>query len=156
MTTSPGIIKDLQTSAQLLAHLAGQYQVDVQNLKVMGPKWLAKRVKCFYQGTEKQLRIVIDRLLYFGTDAVYDAGETAGADDIPTILNRAQGLVYALLDHLCTARKAAWDYKADYTPDIYEHAIKEMEGQAYRIERELALIKQLSISGYIGARLEDN
>ena len=30
-------------------------------------------------------------------------------------------------------RKAAWDTKADYTPDIYEHAIEALEKQAFKI-----------------------
>jgi bacterioferritin (cytochrome b1) len=149
------VVDNLQTSCQVMAHLAGQYQVDVQQLKAMGLKWLAKCVKKWYQGSEKYLRQFVDRLLYFSVDPEYDAGETAGADNVDALLERAETLVYAALDSLTGFRKAAWDARADYTPDVYEHAIKALEYQAVTIERERALIKKLTEAGYIGSRLED-
>lgn len=152
---SDQIIEDLQTTCQLLAHLAGQYQVDARQLKAMDLKWLAKCVKTFYQGSECFLRKFIDRILYFGKDPEYDAGTTAGSDSVEEILTRAGGLVYAAHDQLCEFRKRAWETKADYTPDIYEHAIHELEHQAIEIEKQLELLKTLGDAGYIGSRLED-
>lgn len=156
MKTTPAVIANLQTACQLEAHLAAQYQVDVQQLKAMGLNWLAHRVKKWYSGSEAQLRTFIDRLLYFGTDPTYEAGTVTGADSVDGLLERAQGLVYAALDQLDDFRKAAWDAKADYTADIYEHAIRDLEKQAIKIDRERNLIQKLGEPGYIGARLEDN
>jgi bacterioferritin (cytochrome b1) len=148
-------IANLQTAAQLLAHLAGQYQVDVRQLKAMGLKWLACRVKKWYAASEDHLRKVIDRLLYFDADPEYDAGAVSGADTVEEVLQRAQDLVYAAHEQLVKFRAQAWEAQADYTPDVYEHAIHDLEHQAFKIERERALIKKLGEPGYIGARLED-
>lgn len=149
------IIEDLQSAAQMLAHLSAQYRVDVKNIKSMGLKWLAKLVKGWYHDTECYLDKINGRLLYFGVDPDYEIGEVAGADDIEEILKRAEALVYAAHDAFCDFRKSAWDAKADYTPDIYEHSIHSLEEQAFQIERELNLLKKLTEPGYIGARLED-
>src|SRR5271169_2403819 len=112
---SPQIIEDLQTSAQMLAHLSGQYQVDVQNIKCMGVKWVSKHVRCWYKGSEDQLRKVLKRLFQFGVDPEYDAGSVAGADTIDEILERAEGLVTAVHDQMCGFRLAAFNAKPDYT-----------------------------------------
>jgi bacterioferritin (cytochrome b1) len=152
---NPQIIEDLQTSAQMLAHLAGQYQVDVQNLKCMGVKWVANHVRCWYKGSEEQLRRMIKRLFQFGVDPEYDAGAVAGADTIDEILDRAEGLVTAAHDQMCVFRYNAYQAKPDYTSDIYEHAIHELEHQLTHIERERELIKKMGEASYVGARLED-
>ena len=149
------IIDNLQTAAQMISHLAGQYRVDQRNLHAMGLKWLQKKVKCWYHKTEDQLDKMLDRLLYFGVDPDYDIGAVSGADTVTDLLDKDHGLVYALLEKLIEFRKAAWEIQTDYTPDIYEHAIECFEHQAYKIEREQELIKKLGEPGYIGARLED-
>jgi bacterioferritin (cytochrome b1) len=153
MTGDKKVIDNLQTAAQILSHLAEQYRVDRLNTKKFGVKALSKCFKEWYKGSEKHLEILIDRLLYFGADPEYDAGEVAGADDVKEILDRASGLVYAALDQFEKFRRAAWDTVADYTPDIYEHAIKELEYQAFKIEREQDLLKLLGEPGYVAARL---
>jgi len=150
------IIDDLQTSAQMLAHLAGQYQVDVQNVKVMGVKWLAKHLRCWYGGSEDQLRKIIKRLFQFGVDPEYDAGSVAGASTLDEILERAEALVTAVHDQMCGFRYRAYEAKPDYTSDLYEHAIHELEHQLTHIERERELIKTVGNAGYISARLEDD
>lgn len=152
---SKQIVDDLNSAAQMLAHLSAQYRVDIKNIKSLGPKWLAKRVKCWYHETEEHLDKIVCRLFYFGEDPDYEVGQVVGADDVVEILKRAEALVYAAHDAFCDFRKSAWEAKADYTPDIYEHAIHALERQAYQIERELELIKKLTEPGYIGARLED-
>jgi len=150
------IIENLQTGAQMLSHLAGQYRVDATQLNVMGLKWLAQRVKCWYKGTEEQLDKFHKRLLYFDTDPTYDIGAVEGIDSVDGLLEQAGSLVEAILEKFYAYRKAAWDALADYTPDVYEHAIQELEHQAKKIERERDLIKKLGEPGYIGARLEDD
>lgn len=155
MKANATVISNLQVSCGLMAHLAAQYQVDVRQLRVMGMGWLACRVKKWYGGSEQYLRKFIDRLLYFDTDPEYDAGAVSGAASIKALLQRDEDLVYKALDQLRTFRKAAWNVVADYTPDIYEHAIGELENQAFKIERELNLIAKLGENGYVASRLED-
>ena len=153
---STKIIDDLQTSAQILAHLAGQYRVDAINLHVMGLKWLVKRVKGWRDGADDQLCHIMKRLFQFGVDPEYDAGTVNGADAVDDILERAEGLVTAAHDQFCEFRAAAFAAKPDYTSDLYEHAIQELESQLTHIERERELIKKLSEPSYVGARLEDD
>ena len=153
------IIENLQTGAQMLSHLAGQYRVDVTQLKVMGLKWLASRVKDWQKATEFQICKFHKRLLYFETDPAYDIGAVEGIESVDGLLEQAGGLVQAILDQFYDYRKAAWDARADYTPDVYEHAIQELEHQAMKIERERSLIVETAKpkeGPYIGARLEDD
>ena len=151
----PKISSDLQAGCQILSHLAGQYRVDVQQLKALGVKWLAKRAKCWYKGSEGQLDILIKSLLYFGVDPEYDAGSVTGANTITEMLERDESLVYAALEFMCAARKTSWDILADYTPDVYEHCIEELQHQAKHIERELHLIGLKGEADYILSRLGD-
>ena len=151
----PKVTESLQTSCQILSHLAGQYQVDIQQMKALGIKWLAKRVKSWYKGTESQLRIFLQTLLYFGVDPEYDAGSVAGADSVTEVLERAGSLAYAAMDFMCASRKQAWDIQADYTPDVYEHCIEELAHQIKHIERELHLISLSGETDYILSRLGD-
>jgi bacterioferritin (cytochrome b1) len=62
---------------------------------------------------------------------------------------------YATLEFMEGARKRAWDTVADYTPDIYEHAIGAVEKIAYETEQQLNLIKEIGLPAYIAARLDD-
>jgi bacterioferritin (cytochrome b1) len=121
----------------------------------MGLNWLAKCVKKWYASSEEHLREFLDRLLYFDQDPEYDAGQVSGATSIDGLLERAETSVYAAFEQLCEFRKKAFEARADYTADIYEHSIRCLEKQAVKIERERALIAKLGEPGYIGARLED-
>lgn len=148
-------IDNLQASCQFMAHLAGQYQVDVRQLKAMGVKWLAKRVKCWYAGSETHLRKFIDRLLYFETDPSYNAGPVESFDSITAFLERSHANALTAHDELTNFRADSFEAEADGTTDIYEHAIQELEYQLKHIEREQRLIAKLGEPGYIGSRLED-
>jgi bacterioferritin (cytochrome b1) len=149
------IIENLQTAAQMTSHLAGQFKVDCHQLRAMGLDWLANKFSKWKKESCKFNGQFLDRLLYFDTDPDYDIGSVAGADTISEILDRAGELVNAALDQFKQFRKDAWDAEADYTPDIYEHAIGCLEKQAYKIEREQELVKKLTEPAYVGARLED-
>jgi hypothetical protein len=148
-------VKNLQDSAQRLASLAGQYQIDVRWLKALGLGWLACYFKKWYGSTEDQLRIFVDRLLYIEAPVSYQAGKVTTPDDLATLLSDREKTVYDILDAFKDYRKASWDIEADYTPDIYEHAIRELEKQAVKLARERKLLEKLTEPGYIGARLED-
>jgi bacterioferritin (cytochrome b1) len=149
------VIDNLQESCALMAELAAQYKLDVHQLKALGVKWLAKRAKCWHHGSGKFLGQFIDRLLYFGESPKYDVGIVETADTIEALLKRDLDLVNAAHEELTSFRKDAWNAEADYTPDIYEHAVGELEHQAKHIARELALIAKLTEPGYISARLSD-
>ena len=147
------VVDNLQTACQLMAHLAGQYQIDVRSLKAYGLKSLSKCIRNGYGDAEEYLRQFIDRLLYFGELPTYNAGIVAALAEPEDILKRAKGLVYDGLDKFHGFRKQAWEAEADYTCDIYEHAVHMLEKQAIKIDREL---KNLGVEGYLGASLANS
>jgi bacterioferritin (cytochrome b1) len=149
------VIDNLQTSCELFAHLAAQYNLDVHQLKMLGVKWLAHRAKCWHKGSGKFLGQFVDRLLYFDEAPSYEPGEITTAESVDALLERDLDLVNAAHEALTGFRKDAWNAEADYTPDVYEHAIGELEHQAKHIARERALIQKLTEPGYIAARLGD-
>ena len=149
------VIDNLESSCNLMAHLAAQYSVDARWLKALGVKWLAKHAKCWQKGSAKYLDQFVDRLLYFGEAPSYNAGVVTTSDTIDSTLARELDLVTVAHDTLAGFRAAAWQSEADYTPDVYEHAIGELEHQAKHILRERNLIAKLGEAAYIGARLSD-
>jgi bacterioferritin (cytochrome b1) len=152
---SQTVIDNLQTSVALMAHLCAQYELDCRQVKMLGVKWLARHIKCWRKGSCTFLGQFIDRLLYFGESPSYDSGEVTTAASLDAILEREYALVDAAHEALTEYRAAAWKAEADYTPDIYEHAIGQLEHQAKHIARERALIAKLGEPGYIAARLSD-
>ena len=150
------IIANLQATCQMLASQSGQYAVDVCQLKAMDLDWLACRVKKWRACCDEQLDIFVKRLLYFGQDPIYQPAPISGFTDVTTFLDRTLVAVSAAFDQSCAFRKQAWETRADYVPDIYEHLVGCLEKQIFKIERELRLIKALGgESQYIAARLED-
>ena len=106
-----------------------------------------------------QLGQMIKRLFQFGVDPEYDAGSVAGGSTVEDILSRAEELVTAAHDQFCVFRKNAYEAVADYTSDIHEHAIQDLEHILTHVERELELIKKTRDpmeGAYVGARLEDD
>jgi hypothetical protein len=153
------VIDDLQTGAQMLAHIAGQFKVDKINLNVMGLKWLAKRLCKWHHMTGHQLCIVTKRIFQFGEDPEYDAGTVSGADTVEEILTRAEELVTAAHDQFCEFRKATYEAKADYTSDIWEHAIQDLDHILTHVEREITLLTKTlhgAEAAYVGSRLDDS
>jgi len=148
-------VANLNTTAQALAHLAMQFRADVRQLNAMGLGWLQCRVKKWYSTSESHLDIFLDRILYFDTDPTFDVGSVVGMSSVPDLLTRIQQWITDVLQQAKKFRRAAYDADPDYTSDLYEHLIRDFEKIAYKIERELRLIKQLGEAGYIGARLED-
>ena len=51
-------------------------------------------------------------------------------------------------------RKAAWDIRADYVPDLYEHTIDTVQDQINHIERWLRIITGIGPGDFVGALLE--
>ena len=155
MATDPTVVKNLQTSCAVLAHMAEQFRVDEKNLKNMDLDWLAARVDKWYGKAECHLGKFIKRLLYYGVDPKYDCGSVTNAADVESLLKSALAMSSAALDQFNEFRQQAWEAKAGYLPDLYEHAIDDLEHIVYKAQRELKLIDGLTEPGYIGARLED-
>jgi len=149
------VIANLQEACQLLARLAGQHQIDVRTLKAMDLDWLKCRFKGFYGKAECHLRILLDQLLYFGTDPKYNVGEVTAYSSLEALLTGSQAASFAIFEKLCEFRKTAWDFRADYVPDLYEHAIRDIYKEYVKLTREIALFKKLGEPNYIGSRLED-
>lgn len=152
------VIDNLQKTAAGLASLSCQFRVDIRLIHAMGLKWLQHRIEKWYHCAESQLDVVVDRLLAFDTDPSYECGTVAGASSVLDVLTREQVSITGLHTSVCNYRKEAWDTKADYTPDIFEHVIESLEKILIKVEQQIALIKKLSKGGeanYIASRLED-
>lgn len=145
----------LQAACATMAHLAAQYRLDRRQLKAIGLDWLACRVGKWYSASEHHQDKFIDRLLYTGNAPAYDTGSVTTAPSVTGLLQRASTLVYAALDQFVGFRKSAWETRADGVTDLFEHAVQELEHQAVKIEREVALIGKIGENDYIASRLED-
>jgi len=148
-------IANLQTTCSLLSSLKEQYRVDVYQLKGMDLDWLACRVKKWYHRAEHHLGLFIKRLIYLEQDPVYDTDTVKGISGVDAMLSDREDTLYGILDQLVAFRAAAWDSRADSIPDLYEHAIQDLENDVWKIERERKLIATLTEPGYIGSRLSD-
>jgi bacterioferritin (cytochrome b1) len=159
MDASKTTITNLQSSAQRLASLADQFQLDARWVKAMGVKWLAHHIDKWHEQAERHSQIFIDRLFYIELAVSYQPDEVSAPSlnngTVEAVLLSEQKLVASALDAFMGYRKAAWDEQADYTPDLYEHAIECLEKQSVKLARDLRLLGKLTEPGYIGARLED-
>ena len=155
MKADPKVISDLQSAAQMLATAAEQYRVDKRQLKGIDLDWLAHKVGHWYDDAECHLGIVLKRLIMFDTDPSYTVGKVAGGGNVTDLLSRSLKGAQGLFDALCQYRKNAWNIRADGVPDVYEHAVQDVEKWIVCIERELKLIAGMGLPAYIGSRLED-
>ena len=158
MDASKQTITNLQASAQILASLADQFQMDARWVKALGVKWLAQHIHGWHEKAECQSMIFLDRLLYIEVPISFQPDKVTapamGSGTIAGILRAEQGLVDKALTTFADYRSAAWEEQADYTPDLYEHAIECLEKQSVKLARELRLLAKLDEPGYIGARIE--
>ena len=152
----PEVVTDLQDAAQILAHIGEQFMADAKQLKKLGVKWLARYFKKWAREAQGHLGKVVSQILAYGEDPDYECGKVEGADEVDDVLTRAETLLAGGHDTFCDFRKASWDAKADYTPDIYEHAIGDFQDALVQVETEIHLVGSLGVPGYIGARLEDD
>ncbi len=143
------IADNLLIAGQMLAQMSEQFAADVAQLDEKKVVYLKKLVKCWYRKVEEQRQIVGERLLEFGVDPKYQIGEVASTDAIGDILERAEQLVTAAHQKFCEYRKAAWNIVADYTPDIYEHAIRKLEKILGDVENEQELLEAYGDKGYL-------
>lgn len=155
MEAKPEVIQGLNVTAQMLANLSAQYRVYKINLSKFGLKWLSKKIGKKYCCCEGQLDIVLCRIFYYGEDPEYNVGSVAGATKVTEILTHCGQMVKATLDHAIEQRVSSYQAMADYTTDIYEHLIEDLEKHEYFIQQQLGLIAMMGEAAYVGARLED-
>jgi bacterioferritin (cytochrome b1) len=150
---STEVITSLQESAGEVAHLVETYRVYRKCMKNIGAKPLASDIKGFYKGSEDQLGKLLKRIIFYEQTPTFSVGKITGSDSIGVVLGNCMQRVTYLLSVLYKNRRAAWDAKADYTADIYEHAVLEFEGQLVKIRREKKLLAELGEKGYMGAQV---
>lgn len=156
MKADPKVIADLLTACGTLATMAEQFRIDEELLEAIDLDYLAGKVGKWYHKSEKHLETLLERLIAFGGNAGYTVGKLQGAGgDVATVLQRDGALLQAAFDQFCVFRKKAYDIRADYTPDDYEHAIHDLEKMIISCEKQMALIDGLGPQAYIGSRLED-
>jgi bacterioferritin (cytochrome b1) len=151
----PKVIADLQSSCAMLATAAEQYRVDCKALKAIDLDWLAHKVKGWYSDSECHLELMLKRLFAFDADPSYTVGKVGSGGNVTDLLQRSLKGAQAMFDAFCTFRKNSWNARADSVPDLYEHAVQDIEKWIICIERELKLIEGMGLPGYIGSRLED-
>ncbi len=155
MPADPTIIAGLNGTCAMLSHLCNQLAVYKTNISKFGLDWLACKLGKKCGCVEDQLSIFVKRIFYYREDPEFEIGTVKGADSVTEILNDSLSLVNAVLDFAVEQRKVAWGIRADYTPDLYEHLICDMEKAEYFFEQQLNLITMMTEPAYVGARLED-
>lgn len=156
MKADPRVVGDLLNACGILATMAEQFRIDAELLEATDIGWLASKVHKWYHKSEKFLHVFLERLIAFDGNAGYTVGKLQGtAGSFSDVLQRDGAMLQAAFDKFCVMRKTAYDIRADYTPDDYEHAIHWLEKAIICCEKQMYLVEQLGPAGYIGARLED-
>ena len=136
--------------------MAEQFRIDTELLEALDIDFLAGKTHKWYHKSEKTLECLLERLIGFEGDAGYTVGKLqGGGGSISTVLERDGRLLQAAFDQFVGFRKRAYEIRADYTPDDYEHAIDWLEAAIISCEKQMRLINALGEPSYISARLED-
>lgn len=151
----PKVIGDLMMTCGQLATLQEQYRVDGFALRNLGLKDLGRK---FYPkwhcDLEGHLDKVIKQLFNFGEDVSYTMLPAQSGGDVRALFNRDLLSLNQTFAALCDRRKAAWNIRADYVPDLYEHAIDTVQCQINHIEKWLRIIQGIGPMDFVGALLE--
>ena len=155
MKADPKVIGDLLASCGQLASMAEQYRVDGYAIRNLGLSDLGHRFyPGWHQALECHLNKIIKQLNNFGEDVSYTMLPAQSGGDIRALFNRDLVALNQLFGALCDRRKAAWNIRADYVPDLYEHTIDTVQHQINHIERWLRIIAGIGPSDFVGALLE--
>jgi bacterioferritin (cytochrome b1) len=155
MKADPKVIGDLLTTCGQLAGIQEQYRVDGYAIRNLGLKNLGKKFyPKWHQSLECHLNEIIKQVFDFGEDVNYSLLPPQSGGDIRTLLNRDLVSLNQLFTSLCTRRKTAWDIRADYVPDLYEHTIDDVQSQINHIEKWLRIIAGIGPGDFVGALLE--
>lgn len=156
MKADQKVVQDLQVGCGLMATLAEQYRVDAAQLEAIDLDFLAhKFYPKWHQKLEHHIHEFLEAIIAFGGESAYLVGQVSGGGDVRALLTRECVTATNAWGTMCVARKNAWNARADYVPDLWEHAIHAVQKQIETMERELELIKQLGAAGYVSARLEN-
>jgi bacterioferritin (cytochrome b1) len=151
----PKIIGDLLATCGQLATIQEQYRVDAYAIRNLGLKDLGRK---FYPkwhcDIEGHLDKIIKQLNNFGEDVSYSMLPAQSGGDIRALLTRDAAMLNQTFGSLCLRRKAAWDARADYVPDLYEHAIDTVQSQINHVERWLRIIAGIGPGDFVGALVE--
>lgn len=134
-----------------------QYRVDQLQLCAIDCDWLAGKYGKWYEKAECHLEEFIEAVIAFEGEPAYAIGKVqgGGGGDVASLLQRNLAFAQQTFDDFCARRKVAYNIRADYTPDDYEHAIHFLQKVITKHEIQLRLISGLTQPGYIGARLAD-
>lgn len=155
MKADSRVVSGLIASAGVLATLVEQFRCDRLALKATDCKWLAGCYGEWYECAEHQLGKFIKRIFKFNGQPTYAVGKMQASADVKGLLTRNLAALQSAFDSFCQLRAQAYEIRADYTPDDYEHAIEFLEDAITKHEIQLALIADLGQGAYIGSRLED-
>ena len=151
------MIGDLLATCGQLASMCEQYRLDGYAIRNLGLKALGKKFyseSSWHQDTEQHLNRFIRQLLNFEVDPSYQMLPAQSGGDIRALFTRDLTALNQLFLALCARRKAAWDLRSDYVPDLYEHAIESVQSQIEHIERWLRIIAGIGPGGFVGALVE--
>ena len=155
MKSDPKVISDLQATCGILAMLAEQYRVDGYAIRNLGLKDLGRKFyPKWHQALECHLNEAIKQIYDFGEDVSYNVGPTISGGDIRALLNRDLLTLNQAFNALCDRRKAAWNIRADYVPDLYEHTIDTVQHQINHVEQWLRIIAGIGPADFVGALME--
>ena len=153
----PKVIGDLLATCGQLATMCEQYRVDGYAIRNLGLKGLGKKFysgDSWHQDLECHLNKIVRQVFNFGEDPSYQMLPAQSGGDIRALFNRDLVALNQLFVALCDRRKAAWNLRADYVPDLYEHAIETVQCQIEHIERWLRIIAGIGPGDFVGALVE--
>jgi bacterioferritin (cytochrome b1) len=153
----PKVIGDLLATCGQLATMCEQYRVDGYAIRWMGLKGLGKKFysdDSWHQELESHLNKIVKQLFNFGEDPSYQMLPAQSGGDARALFSRDLTALNQIFVALCDRRKAAWNIRADYVPDLYEHAIETVQCQIEHIERWLRIIAGIGPGGFVGALVE--
>ena len=155
MKADPKVIGDMMASCGQLATMCEQYRVDGYAIRNLGLKNLGRKFyPKWHQALECHLNAIIKQVFDFSEDVSYTLLPAQSGGDIRALFTRDLTALGQLFLALCARRKAAWDLRADYVPDLYEHAIDDVQSQINHIERWQRVIAGIGPGGFVGALLE--
>jgi bacterioferritin (cytochrome b1) len=151
----PKVIGDMLATCGQLATIQEQYRVDAAAIRNLGLKSLSRK---FYPkwhcDIEGHLDKFIRQLFNLGEDVSYQMLPAQSGGDIRTLLNRDLMTLNQIFATLCDRRKASWNIRADYVPDLYEHAIDTVQSQINHVEKWLRIIQGIGPGDFVGALVE--
>ena len=151
----PKVIGDLLATCGQLASMAEQFRVDGYAIRNLGLKSLGKKFyPGWHQDLEGHLNKMLKQVFNFGEDPSYQMLPAQSRGDIRALFTRDITALNQLFLALCERRKAAWNIRADYVPDLYEHAIESVQCQINHIERWLRIIAGIGAGDFVGALVE--